>query len=926
MSQIPDNLEQTLWEESITAIESGVSEWKMDIPAVVENVKDNSMRIVTQSPEKSQKRTTKRKQKPQPIPQKSQEQTEQPQQDPQKLQEELEKLSEDPRKIWIVLLRHYPYMEDANFLEYAPLLEKKIHSTITSEENKKLKELGKKLQIIPDYNKAPIWLQNSIGRIFSNPEKTLVICDNETENLPEDKQDKRTVVTARSFQKQFPELKEMIFANLPESKKEEKLIVNQSLLGRLIGETFIQMESSLPLDYPDIDTIVVVSNRSYVDSFNKAWEVMDFSPKEAIKFFEDTGFISYEFYLTSKKDNTTQEFAPTLKIIPESQEEAKHKIRAFQKAEEIQLRSLDESIRTKKSGAIIPFKTILKHSEWKTESIDFDDIITSDDCYILSAMVGSGKSLWTTELVKKIVTEYPEESVLFFEGSDWEKKNFKEIEKDVIEKIIKNRWWDILIVDAFDEIGTDVRKKRKLFAFLKQMCDNGLKVIIIGRQWELPQEKENGLFKTLNLWFDRDAFIRQKGGKYAEKIIELLNRESLWNLAVENPLLVFFICELANCKRDKWLKILSLEKLIEISEKTPDLFKPILYENIVKLILVKHDKKKKFWENTKDNLSRLSDIFGDLSKFAMALTLGKSYTKVFKGTGHRDFFDTINILCKKDEKNNYLFAHRSFEEYFVYKYREDCFKRWKEWIDEWYETLQKEGNYKLTDILSSIWLMNFRLFQEDVEYLLKQEKYIAFDEILESIYITEELLETAEHSLYEQIISMPSFQENSELIENFLVMAGSFGLTDSSRLIILKRVVKLPAFRENPNIIRSFCFLIPLIQNKKEALFLLGEVEKIYPPSFYSYPSELNSNTCYWMARSYCMSGAMDKALFYLNYSLECMPSPSSWELRKVLGEIAQDSLLQTLLQTVDWQAFIQKYEKIVQDMEKSEALSQDKP
>ncbi len=50
------------------------------------------MDIVAQSPEKVQKRITKRKQKPQPIPQKFQESS-------QELQEELEKLSKDPKKI-----------------------------------------------------------------------------------------------------------------------------------------------------------------------------------------------------------------------------------------------------------------------------------------------------------------------------------------------------------------------------------------------------------------------------------------------------------------------------------------------------------------------------------------------------------------------------------------------------------------------------------------------------------------------------------------------------------------------------------------------------------------------------------------------------------------------------------------------------------
>lgn len=50
----------------------------------------------------------------------------------------------------------------------------------------------------------------------------------------------------------------------------------------------------------------------------------------------------------------------------------------------------------------------------------------------------------------------------------------------------------------------------------------------------------------------------------------------------------------------------------------------------------------------------------------------------------QEFFDTVNILFKKGDDNDYRFIHLSFQEYFFYKYREYCLSRIDDrntWLD-----------------------------------------------------------------------------------------------------------------------------------------------------------------------------------------------------------------------------------------------------
>lgn len=166
----------------------------------------------------------------------------------------------------------------------------------------------------------------------------------------------------------------------------------------------------------------------------------------------------------------------------------------YKKAEKIQSRSLDTDIKSRKPGAIIEQKTKIKKDNEEVD-IDLDIIIQSEDSYILPAMVGSGKSLWATSLVKKIITEYPEKQVIFFEGFEgegWSKKDVNTIEAELLGKI-KSGNNTILVIDAFDEIGTDIDHKNKIFELLKKLKqeNEGLKIVITGRPSEFHETKND---------------------------------------------------------------------------------------------------------------------------------------------------------------------------------------------------------------------------------------------------------------------------------------------------------------------------------------------------------------------------------------------------------------------------------------------------
>ena len=81
--------------------------------------------------------------------------------------------------------------------------------------------------------------------------------------------------------------------------------------------------------------------------------------ERAIAYLEKTGFVSYKGKYTYLKGKKKMIF----NTYPLSIRNRENKLRAFQKAEEIQSRSLDESIKENKPDAIIPQETLLKDTE-----------------------------------------------------------------------------------------------------------------------------------------------------------------------------------------------------------------------------------------------------------------------------------------------------------------------------------------------------------------------------------------------------------------------------------------------------------------------------------------------------------------------------------------------------------------------------------
>lgn len=104
-------------------------------------------------------------------------------------------------------MRHYPYMEDDNYLKYLPLLEmKKRGEKMFPEQLEYFEHLSNKLSVYPNFEDISMCLQNAISQIFSHPRNTCVVCDNDYTDSPDSQQKKRTIITLDSFLKQFPSI------------------------------------------------------------------------------------------------------------------------------------------------------------------------------------------------------------------------------------------------------------------------------------------------------------------------------------------------------------------------------------------------------------------------------------------------------------------------------------------------------------------------------------------------------------------------------------------------------------------------------------------------------------------------------------------------------------------------------------------------
>ncbi len=487
----------------------------------------------------------------------------------------------------------------------------------------------------------------------------------------------------------------------------------------------------------------------------------------------------------------------------------KARLKTYREAVQIQERSLDQTIKDQEQDAIIPREVSVKRMKDRAHPIDIRTILTSKTeagfvSYVLPAMVGAGKSLWLTELVKHAILEYPDKEIVFIEG-----KNLNDATLKTIEYRVTKNPDAILVIDAFDEISSDVDKKKTILEAVKTGKFASVKKIITGRPTEFSDTDENPGFETLQLTFNRNEFIRQKGGNKTSEILAIFKRIKTRYVEEDNPLFTYFVCELANnyekyCKR---LKIKSLDEILDENKDTPDKIKPMLYENVIKLIIVRHEegkeeRKRKFGDDMEVNEARFREMFAQLSNLAMGQELGKTYQETFETDGmwkfsQREFFDTVNVLFKKGSNDNFQFAHKSFQEYFVYNYREICFKEDPSGI-KWFNLLAHNDP---GPIENSIGLVNKLVFRHDLSRLITDFSFDTntFLRIVVAIASIHEYGLTEYNELIKQIISSSQFRSNPYIIEMF---CNFLGILDYE---ILMHLISIPEIQTHTEAIATLC-------------------------------------------------------------------------------------------------------------------------
>ena len=607
----------------------------------------------------------------------------------------VEKSPEAPRKIRIYLVRHYPYVENEDYLAYHPLREKKNNKEeMSDQEEEDLKNLSKKVEVFSDFKMIPTRLQRSLTQIFTHPQKTLVVCDHEWVEFWEKHRETRMVTTEKSLKMQFPWV-HSLRKSLPKSNKDEELIDNQLVLGQALSDTLSQIATTLP---SDIDTIVIVSNRSYANAFNFANKQISISMKDAVYQLENVGVISYEGkYIYSDKLKKK-----IFKTDPISIEQAEQKVLAFKKTREIQDRSLEKILYQDQAWPNLERRVYFMEEEKMEQSERFSEqgerkekkyskrYISIDQLFdtnlltqegrnsgkfVLPAHVGNGKSFLISEVVKRLVWDVNRQ-IRFFEGRDFSQKNYS---REKIENLFKQaeETQTIICIDAIDEINDERNKKvvKELLRAFKGQC------FVTARKTEYADE--NPGFITLHLDpMDMEEFLQSRFWDDEKKMKTVQKKLTFMNLYGEiqwNPLLLSFVCILANLdeKTKKKYEKLWIKSLEDIWNKTD------LYENISRLIISEHFESK--WNSSsKEELNLAME------------NLWKNAYSLFKWDSldiSDEYLQKLSVLFKRSDTWSYQFIHESFYEFFlaryltgqsngneeIYKMRDDNDDNWNEW-------------------------------------------------------------------------------------------------------------------------------------------------------------------------------------------------------------------------------------------------------
>lgn len=340
------------------------------------------------------------------------------------------------------------------------------------------------------------------------------------------------------------------------------------------------------------------------------------------------------------------------------------KKKIYEKAIDIQSRSIDKDIKNQKEWSVLNRKVfkIEKQELWSGKmkynesEINIQEIISwlkSWKKYVLPAHVGNGKSIWLSELVKKIILET---DISYFE---W--KDFNKMDLNNVLELLHNLFGEgkIIFIDAMDEFRNPFLKE-----LIKDTMGRWIGWVIITSRLSEYQDKENIKFETLNMKpINKNIFIESRIENEQKRISIQKKLEESW-LASEiewNPLLLNFVCKLIN--EEKYLKSIWIKSFEEICNTTD------LYENIIKLILLQHEWEKSqyyIWESGQKRLENDMNLLSEFAYLSYKKNPIKSYGKD-NLAWDQDQFDRFSILFKKME-DDYWFIHKSFEEFFLARY------------------------------------------------------------------------------------------------------------------------------------------------------------------------------------------------------------------------------------------------------------------
>lgn len=146
-------------------------------------------------------------------------------------------------------------------------------------------ELHAKLSNAQVLEDLPPRHQDAIAAIFSRPERTLFVYDAVTGP-------KRNRETAEDLLKRFTVPSSQIVSDvpLPQSNAESFLEKQTEMNGKLL-ESYERIRARIT---EDIDTVVILGNRSYALSFDHWAENKSTSPKQSMDRFEERGYAFYD--------------------------------------------------------------------------------------------------------------------------------------------------------------------------------------------------------------------------------------------------------------------------------------------------------------------------------------------------------------------------------------------------------------------------------------------------------------------------------------------------------------------------------------------------------------------------------------------------------------------------------------------------------